>query len=178
MKKRPHEGQILRISDLSVDAEVRDAGRSADDDGDCFRIQEIRPDNDRRASCYSYSRLDDSGWTDCTGEPVSVELIHDAPKPWRVGYESFFGELMVATCEGFGLVFPPMAAKFAEAVRNHFATEAPGDQWQKLALGALRHGNVDLTEPALFIEHIAALDKECLQPYILREAFFEKRRSA
>jgi hypothetical protein len=183
MKKRPHEGQILRISDLEVEAVVTGAGsgRNADDNGDCLRITitEVRPEGDRRPSSYSYMRQDGSDqWTDCTGEPVTVELVKDAPKPWRAGYEMFFGELMVAICEGDGLVYPPMATSFSEAVRNHVATEGPGDQWQKLALAALRRGKVDLTEPALFIEHITKLDAECTAVYTKREAFFEKRRAS
>ncbi len=109
MKDIPHEGQILAIGDLSVYAVVTEGGngRNADDNGDCFRVREIRSDRGEiLSSCYSYLRQDGEGWTDCHGEePVTVELVIDVPKPRRLGYESFFGEVMVAICEGFGV--PP-----------------------------------------------------------------------
>ncbi len=182
MKEQPHEGQILAISDLSVLAIVTEGGngRNADDNGDCFRIREINPDRmGAMASAYSYLRQDGAGWTDCHGEePVTVELIHDAPKPRRVGKEEFFGEIVVAICEGYGLTYLPQTSAFAEAVRNHVATENPGIQWERLATATLRHGRVHLYEVESFIEEISKLDAECLKVHTIRQERFDKRHSA
>jgi hypothetical protein len=172
-----HDGQILRISDLSVPAKVSDHGfgRNANNDGDCLRIVEIR--EDRRASAYSYHRKDGEGWADCTGEPVTVELIEDAPKPYRVGAENFVGEMLAAILEGQAVILPSVAAEFAEAVRNHVATEGCGEQWRALALARLRGGYDSLYEPEKFIEYITAFDVECGKPWERREAFYDKRRN-
>lgn len=171
-----HDGQILRISDLSVPAKVSDhgSGRNADNNGDCLRITEIR--DDRRPSSYSYRRKDGEGWTDCTGEPVTIELVEDAPKPYRVGAEEFVADMLAAIIEGQAVVLPSVAAEFAEAVRNHVATEGCGERWQSLALARLRGGYPSLYEPEEFIKFITAFDQECGKTWERRMAFFEKRR--
>jgi len=174
-----HDGQVLRISDLKVDARVSDhgSGRNADNDGDCLRITEIR--DDHYPSSYGYHRKDGSDqWFDCEGVPVTIELIKDAPKPYRVGKEDFFGAILVAICEGYGIPYLPQTSEFAEAVRNHAATENPGEQWEKLALATLRHGRVNLYEFEEFIENINKLDALCSDAYTKREAFYAKRRGA
>lgn len=178
MKDKFHDGQILRISDLSVEAKVSDhgSGRNADNDGDCLRITEIR--DDHRPSSYSYHRKDGEGWTDCTGEPVTIELVKDAPKPYRVGYESFFDEMLVAICEGAGYVNPRMVKTFAEMVRNHVATEHCSDQWRKLALATLRGCRGELESTTRFIEQIDALNQACFDVFKRRQEFYEERRSA
>lgn len=177
MQTRPHEGQVLRISDLEVEALVTDGGRNRENNGDEFSIQEVRPDMGRLAGCYGYSRKDGSDqWTDCAGEPVTVELIKDAPKPYRVGKEDFFGAIVVAICEGNGITYLPQTSEFAEAVRDHAATEGCGEQWEKLALATLRHGRVNLYEFEQFIEDISKLDELCSDAYTKREEFYAKRR--
>lgn len=178
MQNRPHEGQIVRISDLKVDARVMNSCREKN--GDYFGIQEIRSEEDLHLrSSYGYYRKEGSDqWTDCDGQPVTVELIEDAPKPYQVGFEQFFDEMMVAMVEGQGVILPSAAGEFAEAVRNHVATEGCGDQWQKLALARLRGGYPSLYEPEKFIEFITALDAECNKPRERREAFYAQRRGA
>lgn len=172
-----HDGQLLRISDLSVPARVSDhgSGRNAENDGDYLRITEVR--EDCWASSYGYYRKDGSEqWFDCAGEPVTIELIEDAPKPYRVGVEDFFDEMMVAIVEGQAAVLPSAAGEFAEAVRNHVATEGCGEQWRALALGRLRGGYPSLYEPEAFIKFITALEEECRKPHQRREEFYAKKR--
>ena len=180
MKNRPHEGQILSISDLKVYARVSRSGSTRERDGDEFGIVECHADG-RWGSAYSYERKNGSEqWTDCEGEPVTVELIHDAPVPRVVGYEEFFGELMVAICEGFSddAARSEIVVRFAETVRNHVATYNPGNQWCKLALATLRGGRGCVAIPLEFIENITAVDKECFKVYVLRDEFYDRRDNA
>jgi hypothetical protein len=184
MNKRPHEGQILRISDLESEARVTGAGRNQEGDSDYFSIQEIWRDDKPRGlgGCYGYYRKDGSEqWTDCNGEPVTVELLRDAPVPRVIGYERFFDETLIAICEGFGVVPPRMAKTFAEILRNHVATEHCSDQWRKLALATLRGARSDFGQfmsTLKFIDHINELDQACFDIFKMREDFYAKKRSA
>jgi hypothetical protein len=169
-----HGGQIVRISDLSRLARVSDhgSGRNADNDGDCLHITEIR-DDDQRPSNYGYLRKDGEGWTDCHGEtPVTIELVEDAPLPYRVGYEEFFTQMMEAILEGEGVLLPSVTAEFVEKVRNHAAYFRLKERWHKLALARLRGGYFNPYEPEAFIKEITAFDDECAKAHERREAFF------
>jgi len=172
-----HDGQILRISDLDVLARVSDhgSGRNADDNGDCLRITEIREDEDRRASSYHYIRMDGEGWTDCLGEtPVTIELVEDAPLPYRVGYEEFFTQMMEAILEGENILLPSVTGEFVEKVRNHAVYYRLQERWHKLAVARLRGGHFNPYEPEAFIKEITAFEAECAKAYERRDKFFKR----
>lgn len=159
-----HEGQILRISNLRRLARVWKQEFS--NNGDTLCVSEVREGGFSHSYAY-YRQVASDQWRDSMGEPILIELIKDAPKPYRPGEEGFAGEMMIAIAQGYGSSLSPSdAGAFVETVREHVVTASCMGQWKALALSHLRGGRANVYEPRTFIEHITALNEECNKIYV------------